>query len=273
MKSTVAPYQTAAWCVRIECTNGTIVRLTSYPTDLTMSNAEVYKTDSGYQQTAFTSSSSFSPSSIDIEGVVAVGGVSREALVSGVFDNARAYIFKCNFLSPVEDYEPVSCGLFGKTTLEDDKYTIQGLNLIDVLSQSVGKTYTALCSHTFGDARCGISLAAITVTGTLTHVTNSAYVRDSARGEAANTFTGGTIAFTTGANVGLKPLEVKEHTANGELTTFEGFYYTPAVGDAYVLVPGCRKRLVDCQGFDNVINRFAFDHIPTGSDYSQVGGA
>ncbi len=288
MKSTVAPYQTAAWCVRIECTNGTIVRLTSYPTDLTMSNAEVYKTDSGYQQTAFTSSSSFSPSSIDIEGVVAVGGVSREALVSGVFDNARAYIFKCNFLSPVEDYEPVTSGFFGKTTLEDDKYTIQGMSLVDALNQSSGKSYQAPCGNTFGDAGCGITLSLVDVSGTLTHVTSAYVVRDSGRSEVADWFGAGTIQFTTGANAGLKPLEIKGHAADGTITTFEPFYYLPTVGDAYILIPGCRKRLEDCRDkwmnvavtsgthawktFPNKGGFFGFSYIPTASVVQQIGG-
>ena len=105
MKSTVAPYQTSATCVRIECLNGVTVRLTDYPYDLVMSNAAVYKTDYGYQPTAFTASSAFSPSAIDIDGICAVGGVTRDQLASGVFDNARVYIFKCNFLAPVEDYD------------------------------------------------------------------------------------------------------------------------------------------------------------------------
>ena len=271
MKSTVAPYQTAAWCVRIECTNGTIVRLTSYPTDLTMSNAEVYKTDSGYQQTAFTSSSSFSPSSIDIEGVVAIAGISRDALASGVFDNARVRVFKCDFFNPVEDYEPVSAGFLGKTTLEDDRYTIQGMSLIDALNQSVGRTYGPGCDATFGDARCGKDLTALDVTGSVTSVTSNRIVRDAARAEAADYFVAGTLEFTSGANLGTKPLEIKGYAADGTITTFEPFYFTPVIGDTYVMIPGCRKRLVDCGAWSNVPNFRGFPHMPTTSAYSEYG--
>ncbi len=271
MKSTVAPYQTAAWCVRIECTNGTIVRLTSYPTDLAMSNATVYKTDSGYQQTAFTSSSSFSPSSIDIEGVVSIAGISRDALASGVFDNARVLVFKCDFLNPVEDYEPVAAGFLGKTTLEDDRYTIQGMSLIDALNQSVGRTYGPGCDATFGDARCGKDLTALDVTGSVTSVTSNRIVRDAARAEAADYFVAGTLEFTSGANLGTKPLEIKGYAADGTITTFEPFYFTPVIGDTYVMIPGCRKRLVDCGAWSNVPNFRGFPHMPTTSAYSEYG--
>ena len=272
MKSTVAQYQTSATCVRIECLNGVTVRLTDYPYDLVMSNAAVYKTDYGYQPTAFTASSAFSPSAIDIDGICAVGGVTRDQLASGVFDNARVYIFKCNFLAPVEDYEPIAAGFFGKTTLQDDAYRIEGMSLVDALNQSVGKVYQAACSRTFGDAGCTKSLAALTVTGTITSVTSSSVFRDSARSEAADWFGAGTIQFTTGNNAGLKPLEIKSYAADGTITLFDTTYYVPVIGDAYSLIPGCRKREADCRDkYSNIINFFGFTRIPTNSTYQQIG--
>lgn len=273
MKSVVAPYQTSAWCIRIECTNSMTLRMTTYPFDMTMSNATVYATDSGYEQTAYSSGTSMASSAIDITGFIGVSGITRDQIASGIFDNARVYIFKCNFLSPVEDYEPVTSGFFGKTTLEDDKYTIQGMSLIDALNQSVGKTYTALCARTFGDTGCGKDLTTLDVTGSVSTVTSINVIRDTSRTEASDYFGAGTIQFTTGANAGLPPLEIKNYAADGTITTHEPFYYLPTIGDAFVLIPGCRKRLVDCKDkWNNVINRFAFDHIPTGSTYTQIGG-
>ena len=49
-------------------------------------------------------------------------------------------------------------------------------------------------------------LGPLTVTGTLTHVTDSYTVRDSARAEADDYFGAGTIAFTSGPNMGLRPI-------------------------------------------------------------------
>lgn len=270
MKSTVSPYQTSATCVRIECLNGVTVRLTDYPYDLVMSNSTVYKTDYGYQPTAFTASAAFSPSAIDIDGICAVGGVTRDQLASGVFDNARVYIFKCNFLAPVEDYEEIVAGFFGKTTLEDDKYRIEGMSLIDALNQSVGPVYQASCMHTPWDAGCTLNPAA--VTGTLTNVPSAFIVRDSARSEAADHFGAGWIRFTTGNNAGLKALEVKSYAADGSVETFEPFYYQPQIGDAYEMRKGCRRRLADCQSNGNIINFFGFTRIPTGSTYTAIGG-
>ena len=113
MKVTVVPYEFAAWCVRIECVGGAVFRLTTYPHDLTMSNATVYETDSGYEQTAYSTTTGFSPASIDIEGFVGVAGITRAQIASGLFDNARVFVFKCDWRTPVEDDEEVAAGFFG----------------------------------------------------------------------------------------------------------------------------------------------------------------
>ena len=273
MRPQVAPFETSVKCLRIVCTNGLTVRLTRYPVDLTMSNAAVYQTGSGFDFTAYSSTTSMAPSAIDLEGFCGYAGVTRDAIASGVFDGARAWLFACNFNDPVEDYEPIVCSILGKTTLHDERYTTEEMALLDALNQSVGRTYTALCSHTFGDAGCQIILPDITVTGALTAVTSQSLFGDSSRGETEDYFAAGMLTFTSGNNAGLKGQEIKRHEAGGTLETFEPFYYLPQVGDDYMLIPGCRKRLVDCRDkWENIVNRFAFDHIPTTSTYAQVGG-
>lgn len=272
MKTTVAPYATRALCLRIVCINGLTVRLTRYPTDLMMSNATIYQTGSGYDVSAYQSTSSFSPSAVDLEGFVGYAGITRDLIASGVFDGARAYLFACNFLSPVEDYEPITASILGKTELLDDRYRIEEMGLIDALNQSTGRTYTALCSRTFGDSGCTINLASITVSGAVSVVTSNSTIRDTSRTEAADYFAAGIITFTSGNNAGLKGQEIKSYAADGTITTFEPFYYPPQVSDTFALVPGCRKRLVDCRDkWGNAVNRFAFDYMPTSSVYGQIG--
>jgi len=277
MKTTVAPFDTLAICLRIVCTNGTTIRVTRYPLDLVMSNGQVYLTGSGFDFTGYEATNGFSPSAIDLDGILGYAGVSRAAVAAGVFDGARAYLFACNYLSPVEDDEPITASLLGKATLTRNGYRFEEMALVDALNQTVGKTYTPACPKRFGGqeyAGCKINLAAITVTGTITAVTSQSLLRDAARSETADYFAYGTLQFTSGANAGLKPLEIKRHEADGTLETFEPFYYLPAVGDAYTLIPGCRKRLEDCRDkWGNVVNFGGFPNMPTSSVYSQIGSA
>lgn len=275
MKSAVADYRYRVLCLRIIPAVGSPIYLTDHPRDLTMSG-HTYLSTSGYQFTGYDSRADFSPASIDIEGIAGVAGISRAAVASGVFDGARCYVFATTWTSPVEDQEPIVSGVFGKTSLLDDRFQIGGVSLIDALNQSVGQIYGAACPKTFCGQEyggCMASLAANTVTGILTSVTSASVFASSARTEPNDTFGAGTIQFTSGPNAGLKALEIKSF-AGGVITTYEPFYYLPVVGNSYSMVRGCRKRLSDCQnrvGGSNVLNFGGFPWIPTGSTYAQVG--
>ncbi|PUA17257.1 DUF2163 domain-containing protein [Glaciimonas sp. PCH181] len=277
MKSQVANYATRTLCLRIVPVVGAAVCLTHYPRNLIMSNGAVYLTNSGYEFTGYTAASGTSPAMIDVQGIAGIAGISKAAIASGVFDNARCYLFATNWDNPIEDYEPIVASIFGKTTLTDDKYQIQEMALIDALNQSVGRTYTVTCQKTFGGqeyAGCKIDLGPLTVTGTITSVTSNTQFGDAGRSEAIDYFGAGTIQFTSGKNAGLKRQEIKSFNAGGAIVTYEAFYYTPAVGDTYTMIPGCRKRSADCSDkWHNIINHGGFANIPTGSQYAQIGQA
>lgn len=278
MKPAVADARYSVLCLRIVPKVGSSIYLTHYPRNLVM-NGHTYLSSSGYDFTGYSASASMSPSMIDLEGISELAGIGYDQINSGLFDGARCYLFATTWNNPIEDEEQIVASFLGKTILMDDRYRIEEMSLIDAIGQTVGSTYTVQCPKTFGGqgyAGCMVNLAASgnTVTGTLSAVASGSQFTDSSRTEGADTFGAGTIAFTTGPNVGLKPLEIKSFSG-GVFTTFEPFYYLPVVGNAYVAVRGCRKRLSDClarAGGSNVVNFGGFPWIPVGSTYAQVGG-
>jgi len=273
MKSVIAPPGTSTACLRIVCVNGTVIRLTQYPVDLTMSNATVYLAVSGHDFSGVEATVSFSPTVFDLTGIMNIAGISRDAVMSGVFDGAKCYLFRVNFLAPVEDYEPITASILGKTTFTDNKFTIEEMSLIDALNQPAGGSVIASCPKVFGGQEyAGCKKIVTPVTGTITHLTSQFVVRDSARAEALDWFGLGKIWFTSGANVGIKAREIKDYAADGTITVYEPFYYPVVVGDAYSMTPGCRKRREDCRDkWANMENFGGFPDVPTTSSYSQVG--
>ncbi len=284
MKPVVADFHTRVLCLRIETVPldlGSpsairIIRLTHHPRDIKMSNDEVYLSSSGYDFTAYTTGTGMSPGMIDLQGIAGLAGIGYDEISAGVFDNARAYLFATSWATPVEDEEPIVASIMGKTTLMDDVYKIEEMSLIDALNQSVGETYTTSCPKKFGGqeyAGCKVNLGPITVTGTLTDVTDDRIVRDSSRAEADDYFAVGTIRFITGQNADLKPLEIKSYSSDGTIETYEPFHFFPEPGDQYEMIPGCRKRQAeDCfTKWNNVVNFGGFMNIPTQSQYTQPG--
>ena len=280
MKPSIGDRTTAVLCLRLEPIAGSPVYLTDHPVDLT-AGGHLYRSTSGHQFTGYSATAGFAPGSIDLQGIADAAGLSLAAIAAGLFDGARCYVFATSWRNPVEDEEPIVCGLFGKTRLEDDRYTIDGLSLIDVLSQSVGLVYQAACPKVFlsqGFAGCLVPVAPNTVTGTLTQVTSARVFRDSTRSEAADTFGAGLVRFTSGALAGGKGQEIASHLADGTLETFEAFPQAPAVGDAYELQRGCRKRPQDCESrlgnsglFNNIVNFGGDCWVPTSATYAQRG--
>ena len=292
MKSHVADWKTRVYCARIEAENGTIVRLAAYPIDLVMSNGAVYPTESGYEFSGVDSTDSMSPSSVDLTGILD-HGITREQLATGVFDNARCYVFATSWKAPVEDEEPLGVMILGKTTLTDNAYKAEMMSLVDALNQSVGSTFTAQCPYTLFDqtldgriiastrSRCtgprsapdGPNINTYKVSGTVTAVTNQYTFTDTARTEANDWFTAGQVMFITGANAGLKPIQIKQSTSAGVITTHEPFPHAVAPTDQYVMIPGCRKRLMeDCVGkYGNGKNNGSQPHMPTASQSGAVG--
>lgn len=352
MKSATADYRYKIHCLRIVPQWGSTIYLTDHPRDLVM-NGHTYLTGSGYEFSGQASESSMAPGVVDLDGIAGIAGIGRDQIVSGVFDGARVYCFATTWVTPTEDEEPLGVAIMGKMTMKDDRYTTELMMLIDALNQNVGDTYTPACQKTFGGqeyAGCKVALGPITVTGTITDVTSTSVFRDSTRTEVPDWFGEGSIAFTTGANAGLKPLEIKEYvgvnsksitaitkaasavvtvgahtfvvgdvvafsgvvgmtqingltgtvtaigaatiTVNinssvftayasggtaallaGTITLHDAFHYPIAVGDAYTLIPGCRKRQQDCRDkWSNIVNFGGFSFVPTASTYSQVGG-
>jgi len=280
MKSVVTDAELRVLCLRIMPVTGASIYLTDHPRDLTMSG-HTYLSTSGYEFTGYSATAGFAPGSLDLQGISGVAGISRAQISSGLFDGAVVSIFATSWSAPIEDEEPIVRGIFGKARLEDDRYTIDGLSLIDALNTARNDQFTAQCPKVFlsqGFAGCLVPVAPNTVTGSLTSVSSAALFTDTARGEASDTFAAGTIRFTSGPNAGLKALEILSFASGGVIATFEPFYYLPQIGDNYTMVRGCRKRRQDCEAreggsgtFNNIVNFGGFPWVPTSSVYGQWG--
>lgn len=280
------------YCGRIVAEDGTVVRLSDYPVDLVMSNGAVYATEFGYEFSGIDATDGTSPASVDLNGILD-HGVTRDQLASGVFDNARFFIFATSWASPIEDEEPIGVLILGKTALNDTTYQTEMMGLTDALNQSVGPVLTPQCQNIVFDqnldgsiiasdrSSCtgprsspdGPQMSTFKVSGSVTAVTSQYQFQDSSRAEADGWFQWGQIRFVTGPNAGLKPIQVRSSTAGGQIICFEPFYYPISAGDQYEMIPGCLKRFTeDCVGkFGNGINFNGQPHMPTASESGAVG--
>ena len=132
------------------------------------------------------------------------------------------------------------------------------LELLNV--QMPHNLFMAPCRHTLYDAGCGLSRAALTVTGNVTANSSTTAVNCNL-GQAAGYFTQGVMAFTSGQMNGVVRT-VKVHTT-GVLVPTLPLPYVPAAGDHFTVRPGCDRTRATCNAtFSNEGNFGGTPYIP-----------
>ena len=130
--------------------------------------------------------------------------------------------------------------------------------------------YEATCIWQLYSSACGLSKAALTVTGAVaTYAGNTVSAFRSNLTQADNYFTDGAIAFTSGANAGITRTIRQFLHSNGLLSLIVPLPNIPASGDTFSIYPGCDHQRATCKNkFNNVdvngnLNYRGFPFIPT----------
>lgn len=270
------------------------------------------------------------------------GGIAREDVENGLYNNAKVVVFTSNYLAAIEDEEKITRGLITSMTLHDNKCTAEIKSFEDVLKHRTGRKFSPMCDAEFGSFSCGIRIntttwantlyatakatgdmstptiikpttqngyyyyasvggavalseptwpttpGATVVDGSVTWVCMRAYkltgnvidtVTDDRTltfseiaGDAANTWAGGILEFTSGALQGVQAT-IESQTA-GVIVLREALRNLPSVNDTCTLTIGCLKRFSqDCiTKFGNGINFQGFPYIPGSKNAGKFGG-
>lgn len=181
-----------------------------------------------------------------LEGTLLEGGVvTKEDLLRGLWRGAGWSLFLYEAGNVAAGFAVVKCGRLANVKphlgkfvceLRDERQGYQS-DQLDVASED--------CRYDFGDARCTVNKAAVTVTGTVTASGGVQSFTDTGRTEADDWFGAGEFEWLTGANAGVQT-KVKTF-ASDVFTLAEPMLSAIQVGDTYSAVKGCRKRFrEDC---------------------------
>jgi uncharacterized phage protein (TIGR02218 family) len=251
---------TLATCWKLTRKDTTVLGFTDHDRDLVVSGT-TYKASTGFSPTAIASSDSLSVDNLDVEGMLSSGSVTDADIVAGKYDFAEIEVFMVNWNDLTQGTIPLRKGWLGEVTFQHHQFVAEVRGLTQRLSTNIGQVYSPGCRAQFGDSRCQISLAAHTVTGTITSVQNNQIIKDSGRAESAGIFNYGKITFTTGQCQGLSS-EIKDYLV-GSLTLVTPMPQILTAGDQYSLVKGCDKNFATCKGtYNNAVNFRGEPHVP-----------
>ncbi len=251
---------TLATCWKVTRRDGAVFGFTDFDRDLVIDGV-VYEARTGYTRSAVHAISDLSVDNLDIESALDSEALAAPDLRAGVWDNAEVLIFLVNWAELAQGKIILKRGTIGQVELKDTIFKAELRGLTQALAQQIGELYTPDCRADLGDARCKVDLAALTVASAVTAAEDRYGFTDAARTEADGYWTGGLIAWTSGANAGRK-MEVRSFAA-GAFDLFLPMPSAIAVGDEYAVQPGCDKAFATCRSrYNNAVNFRGEPHVP-----------
>lgn len=253
---------TLAYLVKITRSDGVVKGFTTHDQDITLGGT-TYKADGAMTPSALQNSSGLNTDNMEITGILNSTDIADADIEAGFYDHARIDVYACNWADTSQGTVQLRRGWIGQIARQGLHYVAELRGLHDLLQRPVGNYYTPECRFDLGDGNCTVNVAAITMSGTVTAVTDAANFTDTAQSAATGTYDYGKLTWTSGVNAGLG-MEVKNWDLGSQ--TFTLWLPMPKViqvGDAYTVYPGCDKRFTTCKNkFSNATNFGGFPHVP-----------
>jgi uncharacterized phage protein (TIGR02218 family) len=207
----------------------------------------------------------------ELSGALSDDTLTEADLAAGRYDAAAVEVWLVDWSEPALKVK-LNAGVLGEVRREGTAFTAELRGLSHRFAEDSGRLYTKTCNADLGDGRCTVNLSSATMRGEGSIDTISATSAFRANGLGAyadDWFTGGRLAWSSGANEG-QAVEVKSHRVDGDTVTFELWQAMPeplAAGDSFVVTAGCDKHFDTCVAkFNNAVNFRGFPHIP-GNDF------
>jgi uncharacterized phage protein (TIGR02218 family) len=273
---------TRATCLWLALRDGTIVGITDHDKDLTVDMTDisdvpvVYKADTGILPSDVETATGLTASNYEVEGPLS-DLIPRADVLGHRFNRARARLFQVDWTQDFPDQIPILQGLVADAFVRGSRFVFEVRSDAERLNQTVGRVITPYCDASFGDERCQAVVPQ--VASEIIAVTSSHELTvDLAGVYADDHFVAGKIDFTSGALLGVDPVEIWSYVgSSGLVTTLVPLPAEPEVGDLVIVKRGCTKlkssqdaSLPTCLSYDNVLNFRGMDQVGGSDQYLRI---
>ncbi|MEJ0027320.1 MAG: DUF2163 domain-containing protein [Rhizomicrobium sp.] len=253
---------TLCWCWKIVRRDGAVLGFTDHDLPVTF-DAVVYQAVAGFTASDVQSTLGLAVDNLTVAGALSSATLNETDLAAGLYDDADIEVWRVNWAAP-EQRVLMRKGSLGEVKRGKTAFSCEVRGLAHRLNQPVGRVYGYSCDADLGDTRCGkdISGTAFTASATvLAVIDNRRFTTAGLGAYAAGWFSGGRLAFTSGANDG-RAMEIKRHAA-GSIELWQAMSEAIAPGDGFTLSAGCDKQFSTCKAkFANGVNFRGFPFMP-----------
>jgi uncharacterized phage protein (TIGR02218 family) len=255
---------TLCWCWKITRRDRLVQGFTDHDMPVVFDGV-AYSAASGFTASEVQSTLGLAIDNLTATGALSSDTLNEDDLAAGLYDNAAIEIWRVNWSSP-DQRVMMRAGGLGEVKRGKTAFSAEIRGLAYILNQTVGRAFGYSCDADLGDARCTVALAPLTVTGSVVSVLDARrFTVSGLSAYADGWFSGGKLAFTSGANNGFA-MEVKRHGVSGALVTVElwqAMSEAVAAGDTFTVSAGCDKQFSTCKAkFANGDNFRGFPYMP-----------
>ncbi len=252
-----------AWAVTR--TDGVTLGFTDHDRPLAFEGI-AFEAASGLTASALEQAQGLAADSHTVEGALASAAITDADLERGLYDGAEIRHWLVDW-TDVAARILISRGTIGEVRRGAAAFEAEVMGLAERLNQPRGRAYLAQCDARLGDPRCGVDLAAVEATATVTAAAEATLTVAGLEGHPSRWFDLGRARWTAGANAGAEA-RIQAHRAPGRLTLWRPPAAPAEPGDTLTLVAGCDKSAATCRAkFDNLLNFRGFPFMP-GDDWA-----
>lgn len=157
---------TTCTAIKIARRDGAVFGFTTLDVGFT-ADGVAYRAGS-FSPSAVASSGDMSVANVDVQTLLDPDIITAADLLAGVWNYARVDFMLWNYADLTQGPRILRRGTLGEVRAGAVGFEVECRGLAQLLQQPVGEVSTACCRASLGDARCGVDLDAIAVTGAVT---------------------------------------------------------------------------------------------------------
>lgn len=270
--------------LKVACKDGTILGFTELDADITFDDGGgplLYRADQGFTPERVQATADLGVDNTDLAGWYSDTGVTEQKIRAGLFDFARVWIYRVNFLDLSQGREIFGAGTLGETRFTETGWITEFRSLKQQLKQPICQLYSLTCRARYGSKPIGTIGAAITerkpcnkdfvwASGSVTSVgaETDRIFTDTSRSEGDGFYEPGVIEWLTGTNAGSQ-IEVYTFAA-GQFTLLLPMPYPIQAGDTYRVRQDCDKTFTMCKDTHNNTLNFRGEHLTPVQDADSI---
>lgn len=270
--------------LKVVCKDGTVLGFTELDADVTFDDGGgtlLYRADQGFTPERIQTTADLGVDNTDLAGWYSDTGITEQRIRAGLFDFARVWVYRVNYMDLSQGREIWAAGTLGESRYSETGWTTEFRSLSQQLRQPLCQLYSLTCRARFGSKPIGTIGAPFTerqpcnkdlvwATGTVTSLGAEIdrIFTDSSRPEADGFYQPGVVEWLTGSNAGAQ-IEVYTFAAD-QFTLLLPMPYQIQNGDTYRVRQDCDKTFVMCKTRHNNTLNNRSEHLTPVADADSI---